>query len=187
MTVTQFRWRPRSATIVAAALCISVGVLVWFGIQAVREWQRNAILLTEERVNDAVSTLATVLSRDMRGAENELLRSPELKIDTATPVDLDAVFASIFARYPYPESFFTWRGQPNASTLVFFNRVNRLPPWASKSPNRAYPVAFEHDHVVGDEIGARILDDSDNGVQRSVFEMRLSGVPYQVIAHVVYA
>ena len=49
----------------------------------------------------------------MRGVQSAVLataQGDQFMLDQ--PFDVRAIAASAFARYPYPESFFAWRGAP---------------------------------------------------------------------------
>ena len=114
------------AGLMALGVCGSVALLSWFGYRAIREWQRSAVLLADRRANDAVDLLVTALARDMRGVQDSVLQAAYWNERMlAPPYDVDALLASAFARYPYPESFFGWRGQLSTSSIVFFNRADR--------------------------------------------------------------
>ncbi len=189
MTVGGVQWRPTSASMMAAGLCVSVTLLAWFGFQAVREWQRSATSLTEQRTNDVADLFTAALSRDLRGAENAVLLSWHLNVSALDEPssEMEGLVASAFARYPYPESFFGWRGEPARSSLIFFNRAERLPPWASHANASApFPVAVTREPVIAGELARRVLDEVKDRAELSVFEVLLSGVPYQVVVHVLY-
>ena len=73
----------------------------------------------------------------MRGAHSRVLANRdwgELSLESLT--DTSAQVATAFARYPYPESFFSWQ-QNNDHGVVFFNRANRFPAWMPR-PTEAY-------------------------------------------------
>jgi signal transduction histidine kinase len=190
MNAARLVWRARgpSAGIIAVGLCASVGLLVWVGFQAVRERQRSSLLLAQQRMNTAADVLATALSRDMRGAEYSVLQSVQPGTGILeTSHELGPLFASAFARYPYPESFFVWRGEPVASNVVFFDRVDRPPPWASLTAElAAFPVVITPHPNVAEELVPRLQEDIAKGIERSVFEARLHQVPYQIVVRAFY-
>lgn len=179
MNPTRIRWRARrpNAGIIALGLGIAVGLLAWVGFRAASERQRSSVQLTAQRLNTAADVLATALSRDMRGAESSVLQSIQLGSAILQPsYELGRLFASAFARYPYPESFLVWRGVPNPSTLVFFDRVDRPPPWTSPPvESAAFPVLTTLDAPVAEQLAGRFRADVDTGAERSVFEARLGG------------
>ena len=189
MKVDGVQWRPRSSSVMAAGLCVSVTLLAWFGFQAVREGQRSAALLTEQRTNDAADLFAVALSRDLRGAANAVLLSWRLNAGALDEpsTEIDGLVASAFARYPYPESFFGWRGEPGRSGLLFFNRADRLPPWASHPDASApFPVAITREPVIAEALANRLLAEARDRAELSAFEIDLGGVPYQVVVHILY-
>jgi len=173
----------------ALGICISVALLSWFGFRAIGEWQRSTRLLVEQRTQDTADLLATALARDMRAVQDSVLlpaRWNDAMLDA--PFDITPMLASAFARYPYPESFFGWRGAPTAASLIFFNRADRPPPWRSpaREPNR-FPVRVSADSPVAGAIGARLLRDVAKGADFSVFEIGLQHVTYQVVTRLLYA
>jgi signal transduction histidine kinase len=172
----------------ALGVCLSVALLSWFGFRAIREWQRSSRLLLEQRMQSAADLLVTALSRDMRAVQDSVLLSARWTAPMLdAPYDITPILASAFARYPYPESFFGWRGPLGPSSVVFFNRADRPPPWRSpaRQPDR-FPVRVSTDSPVGAGIAARVLEDAARREEFSVFETRLQGVPYQVVARLLY-
>jgi signal transduction histidine kinase len=185
------RWLPGW---LAAGVCISVAMLSWFGYRAMVGWERSARLLADRRANQAADLLLTALSRDMRGVQNSVLSSPYWDAFLADPsADITTLVASAFARYPYPESFFAWRGEPRPDGVLLFTRSDRKPAWlpdemppaAEINPNQ-FPVAIRRDPLVTRMLVDRIEKDAAQGRRFSVFETRIGGVPYQVIARLVY-
>jgi signal transduction histidine kinase len=185
------RWLPGW---LAAGVCISVAMLSWFGYRAMVGWERSARLLADRRANQAADLLLTALSRDMRGVQISVLSSPYWDAFLADPsADITTLVASAFARYPYPESFFAWRGEPRPDGVLLFTRSDRKPAWlpdemppaAEINPNQ-FPVAIRRDPLVTRMLVDRIEKDAAQGRRFSVFETRIGGVPYQVIARLVY-
>ena len=182
--------RSRSLTgWMAAGVCLSVALLSWFGYRAIRDSQRSARLLLERRTADAADLLVMALSRDMRGVEDSVLSSSQWT-DTMLdpPYDISSLVASAFARYPYPESFFGWRGQLDGRALVFFDRADRPPAWSSPSAaSGRFPVMTRTYSARGAEIAERILANRVRAGEFSVFEIHLQGVPYQFVTRLIYA
>jgi signal transduction histidine kinase len=172
----------------AAGVCLSVALLSWFGYRAVRDSQRSMRLLLERQTSDAADLLAIALSRDMRGVEETVLLSSqwnEAMLDP--PYDIGSLVGSAFARYPYPESFFGWRGNLEAQSLVFFDRADRPSPWAATSTQSGrFPVTINKYASISDDLVQRILKDRVKGGEFSVFEVELQGVPYQVVTRLLY-
>ena len=196
------RWLPGW---LAAGVCVSVAILCWLGYRAMTEWERNARLLADRRANQAADLLLTALSRDMRGVQNSVLSSPYWDAFLADlSADITTLVAGAFARYPYPESFFAWRGEPRPDGVLLFTRADRKPSWLPDSEleddvlggNLAggrgainasqFPVAIRRDPLITRMLVDRIEKDAAQGRRFSVFETRIGGVPYQVIARLVY-
>lgn len=172
----------------AIGICLSMAVLVWFGVRAVYAWQRSEARLAEGRARDTVDRFVTVLSRDMRGAQESLSAFWQDDRPSGVPDDLRTLAASAFARYPYPESFFVWRRGAPAAAATFFNRSDRHPTWrAATQGHDRFPVEVAHDPSVASAILDRVRTDAGQGRRLSVFELELAGVPYQVVARVSYA
>jgi hypothetical protein len=128
-----------------AGICFSVALLSWFGYRAIKDSQRSSNLLLERRTSDAADLLLLALSRDMRGVHDSVLMSSEWNVGMLeTPYDITTIVASAFARYPYPESFFGWRGDLFSESLVFFNRLDRTPEWTAHTAQTGrFPVIVE--------------------------------------------
>jgi signal transduction histidine kinase len=172
----------------AAGVCLSVALLSWFGYRAIRESQRSARLLLERRTSDAADLLVMALSRDMRGVEDTVLSSSQWNDAMLDPpYDIGSVVASAFARYPYPESFFGWRGTLRGSSLVFFDRADRRPAWSSPSAGSGrFPVMRNTYPSIADDVAGRILANRVRSGEFSVFEIQLHGVPYQFVTRLLY-
>jgi signal transduction histidine kinase len=169
-------------------VCLAVALLSWFGYRAIRDSQRSARLLLERRTSDAADLLVMALSRDMRGVEDSVLSSSQwtdAMLDP--PYDISGVVASAFARYPYPESFFGWRGALTGRSVVFFDRADRRPAWSAPSTgSRRFPVMTNTYPSIGGEIAERILANRVRGGEFSVFEIQLQGVRYQFVTRLLY-
>jgi signal transduction histidine kinase len=165
---------------------VSVVLLSWFGYRAIAEWRNSAFLLAEERSSEAADLLLTALTRDMSGAQESILSSPEwAQFDNRRPHELDDVAASAFARYPYPESFFAWR---EGHDVVFFNRSNREPRWETVTADQGrFPVSINRAPPIGDSILTRISFDAGRGRRLSVFDLPFDGVTYQIVALLTYS
>jgi signal transduction histidine kinase len=183
---------PRSRSLagwMAAGVCLSVALLSWFGYRAIRESQQSARLLLERRTSDAADLLVMALSRDMRGVEASVLASSQwTDVMLDPPYDIGNLVASAFARYPYPESFFGWRGPLTDRALVFFDRAARPPAWSSPStPSGHFPVTTHTYPTIGPEIARRIMANRVRGGEVSAFEIQLGGVPYQFVTRLIFA
>ena len=106
----------------------SVGAMGWLGYRAIHGWRYSATLLAEQRASETVDRLVTALGRDMRGVQSTVLASAQWdQFMLDSPYNVRNLAASAFARYPYPESFFAWRGVPKPGAVVFLNRADRRP------------------------------------------------------------
>ncbi|MEI6666546.1 MAG: HAMP domain-containing sensor histidine kinase [Acidobacteriota bacterium] len=189
MTRRVASWSVRSVTIgLTFGVCVSVGALLWFGYRAVYQWERSATLLAESRASESVDMLVKALSSDMRGVQEKILSSPGLdEFILDPPYHLRNLAASAFARYPYPEAFFAWRVQTPPNAMTFFNRADRPPPWAMAAKTTdPFPVTVGEFPSVGRMLFDRIRLDADRGRRFSIFEMTVAGVPYQVVARLLY-
>ena len=135
----------------------------------------------------------------MRGVQHRCSSSPYWDAFLADPsADITTLVAGAFARYPYPESFFAWRGEPRPNGVLLFTRSDRKPAWLPDTAAEAeplaghgrqrdqFPVAIRRDPLITRMLVDRIEKDAAQGRRFSVFETRIGGVPYQVIARLVY-
>ena len=174
--------------LLAAGIGASILVTGWLGFRAVDGWRRSATLLAEQRAAETADRLATVLSRDMRGVQSAVLASAQWdQFMLDPPFDVRSTAASAFARYPYPESFFAWRGLAKPETVVFLDRADRRPPWmrGDADPSR-FPVIVEYEPAVASALLKRIAQDAALGRRYSAFETAIGGVRYQVVARLLY-
>jgi signal transduction histidine kinase len=181
------RWQSyRLSGWLAAGVCVAVAILGLLGLRASRDFRRSSLQLAQRRADEGARLLAIAVARDMRAAQNTVLSSPtweEFGVDTHEAMTL---VASAFARYPYPEAFFAWRGGTRAEELVFFTRSDRSPSWISEmeEPDR-YPVR-RSGHP---GLAARILNQLNAHRAPGLFvvsELNVDSVPYQVIVRLKY-
>src|SRR4026208_711050 len=131
-------WRVRrlttdalTATLTIGA-CVSVALLFWLGYRAVEEWRLKSVLLADRQSSDAADLLVTALTRDMGGVQSSMLPPPQWnQFAPDHPHEMNALVASAFARYPYPEAFFAWRRGTQVENTAFFYRAERRPQWAT--------------------------------------------------------
>ncbi len=181
-------WGGWLTALLAVAVCLGIATLLGFGYRATREWQRSSELLIERDTEESADLLVTAVTRDMRGAHSRVLANRdwgELSVESLT--DTSDQVATAFARYPYPESFFSWQSS-SPRGVVFFNRVNRFPAWMPPptEPNR-YPVALVTNPPGGEALREKVTAFSAARVRYATFEMALGGQPYQIVARLVYA
>lgn len=169
-------------------LAASVCVLIWFGYRGIAEWRGSASSLAARRATEKVDLLVTALTRDMRGVQQSVLLLPgadEFMRDP--PYDVRELVVSAFARYPYPESFFAWRGGVGDASVLFFNRTGRLPTWMPEAPGPApFPVVVATHDTIGRPLLDRIARDALRRRRFSVFDMPIAGAPHQVVARLLY-
>jgi signal transduction histidine kinase len=177
------------AIVLATALSLAIGGLVWLAYRGVVEWRRGAELLVENRRREVLALLAVALNRDMKGAHNSVLAPlNEQTLDLERPYNLADTFAGAFARFPYPESFFVWKDGPTAEgTTYVFNRADRPPAWDTEHrAQNAYPVTMLRDvPAVGPLLGVA-RQQSVHGRRFAVFETTIAGVQYQAVVHLLF-
>jgi signal transduction histidine kinase len=181
-------WGGWLTALLAVAVCLGIVTLLGFGYRATREWQRSSEALIARDTEQSADLLITAVTRDMRGAHSRVLANRdwgELSLESLT--DTSAQVATAFARYPYPESFFSWQ-RTNDHGVVFFNRTNRFPAWMPQ-PTEAhrFPVALVTDPPGADDLRRRIDEYASAGFRYAAFDMALGGEPYQIVARLVYS
>lgn len=178
----------RGGWLLAVPVCLGISTLLAFGYRATLEWQRSTRQLIERDTAESADLLVTALTRDMQGAHSRMLGSREWgQLATQSVSDTSDQVARAFARYPYPESFFTWRADSERG-VVFYNRANRYPPWMPEvdEPLRTAVV------VTVDPPGTSALRRQIDAHAASRFRYValntvLAGRPYQVVAWLIYA
>ncbi|MCM3880462.1 MAG: HAMP domain-containing histidine kinase [Vicinamibacterales bacterium] len=181
-------WGGWLTVLLAVAVCLGIATLLGFGYRATREWQHSSDLLVERDTAESADRIVTALNRDMQGAQARVLANRdwgELSIDSLT--DTTDQVATAFARYPYPESFFSW-GDGQHPDVVFFNRANRYPAWMrhDDQPHRS-PVVVVRNPAGTDTLRRRIDAYGALRYRYVAFNADLAGQPYQVVARLTYA
>ena len=174
--------------LLAIAVCLGIATLLGFGYRATRGWQRSSAMLIARETEESADMLVTAVTRDMRGAHSRVLANRdwgELSLESLT--DTSDQVATAFARYPYPESFFSWV-QDNPNGVVFFNRSNRFPAWMPK-PTEAhrYPVALVTNPPGAEALRGKVDAFSAARFRYVTFDMPLGGQPYQIVTRLDYA
>lgn len=167
----------------AVGLALSAATLAGLGYSAIREWRRNAVVLATERASERVDLAVTALTRDMRGVQGQVAawRWEE-------PGDVLDLVAGTFARYPYPEWFFMWRGGMPAEALDLFARSNRLPSWFTPDRNSSrFPVAIGSAPGTAALLLSRIVPDAATGRRFSIFNVAVGGTQHQIITRLLHA
>src|SRR5712692_240339 len=179
---------PKLAPWLAFGVCVSVALVGVFAYRAVREWQRTATLLAERHAQEGADMLALALTRDMRGAQASVLSSQEWSDSMPDGSnDLSDLVASTFARFPYPESFFAWSGRGSESSVRFYARSDRQPPWARViSTGEAFPVLVAAAPSAARQLVERVTADINQRRRFSIFDIAIGGEVYQVVARLQY-
>ena len=188
MRAVSGKWSGRFPVLLAGAVLLLIATLAWFGYRAVIGWRASAAIVAERRADELATLLVSAITRDMRSVQTVVL--PSVQADQFLldpPYDVSDVAAGAFARYPYPESFFAWRGDPTPQSVLFFNRADRRPGWAA-DPHMAsrFPVVVESHPDVARQLIGHILADAAKGRRFSAFNMSLNGVPYQIVTRLLY-
>jgi len=167
----------------AAGITVSLGILVWYGYTALGQWKRSEEMLADRRARETAELLLTAVTRDMRGAQYSVLSEWWDQLSDAPPDETRNTIAGAFARYPYPESFFVWRGGEPASATLFFNRLDRLPGWLAVAPPvNPFPVVLGTDATVAEALLTQLRTEARLGRRYAAVSLDLAGVPYQVVA-----
>src|SRR6266508_2685265 len=108
----------RSVTAQASKL---LTLIVFLGITVLLMWEYRVTRASQHSMADRVAhqneetadLIIKAITRDMRGVQMRILanRDWEALPRIGSALDLTEQVATTFARYPYPESFFTWRGE----------------------------------------------------------------------------
>ena len=199
MHVAWFRWphgeggvhtrQSNAALAFAIGLSVATIGLVWFAYVATREWRRGTDLLQQRRSAEALALAHGAIVRDMRGAWLDLIVPiSTLDLDEEPPYDLMQQTAQTFAKFPYPESVVIWKGDGPSSQTYVFNRSDRRPPWdQSVRANDPFPIELLNNPPA---LGP-IIDLAQQLIERqqpyAVYEATIKGVPYQVVAHLMFA
>ncbi|HWW84107.1 MAG TPA: HAMP domain-containing sensor histidine kinase [Vicinamibacterales bacterium] len=170
--------------------------IVFLGITAVLVWEYRVTRAAQQGMasrvahqnEDTADLIIKAITRDMRGAQTRILANRDWEAPPAAESTLDITeqVATTFARYPYLESFFTWRGGNHG--MVFFSRTTRLPKWMP-APSTVVnsPIAMAVDPPIAGRIRQNLLRSVDAQLRYAVFDVDLAGVPYQIVSRIEYA
>ena len=178
----------RASSFLTISVFLGIATLLAFGYRVAREWQQGVAVRIAHQNEESADLIIKAITRDMRGVQARILANRDW--DAPLPADftrdMTEQVATTFARYPYPESFFIWRG--GHQSMLFFSRTTRLPRWMPpKSPGVNSPIALAVDPPVADEVRRQVLASVDAQRRYAVFNTELAGVPYQIIARITYA
>jgi signal transduction histidine kinase len=176
----------RYAGLLIGAIVLSVSAIFLVSYRAVTEWRRSAAALAQRRGEATVDLLVTALVQDMRSVQATVLSDQHPDVMADTSADQYNLIASAFARYPYPEAFFTWNARP-AGAPLFYTRSNRTPSWLAvpHTPNR-FTVETTSDAEVGARLLTRITADARTGRRYSAFDVALGECRCQVVSLLSY-
>jgi len=181
------KWGRTAGIVLAGAACCAAALLAWFGYRAASEWQRSSELLVARRADETTEILTTALTRDMRAVQTTVLDNQDWDASSfVAPFEINDLIASAFARYPYPELFFGFRGA-DPDHIVFFARADRRPGWLQPASEDLHPVLRASSDAASALLGSRILKESREGDRYSIFETEIAGRNYQVVARLRYA
>jgi signal transduction histidine kinase len=176
--------------VAAAALLSATAALVWLGYVATREWTIGANQVLERRANEALALVRAAVSADMKGAwTTSIVAFNAEQFDEEPPYDLLQETARAFARFPYPESFVLWKNDAQGRGRTYaFNRADRRPPWDPHGPSDdPFPVVLESQPTALNELVAAVRARATPRSHYAVLEVPIGGLPYQVVAHVLFS
>ena len=177
-----------AALFLSIGLCIAVVGLLGLSFRSIHEWRLSSEMLAEQRGEVVLTLLSTSLSRDMKGAQVSVLLPLDAEdIKAEPPDDLRDTFARAFARFPYPESFFTWKNIPDGNAAFYlFNREERPPVWDPSTDNGAsYPAVVEQNPERALPLIESLRKHWGAGGRFIVFDCTLHDTPYQVVAKLI--
>ena len=171
-----------------AGICAAVAVLAWFGYTTSLEWRRSSDQLLTRRTEEMADLLVRALARDMRGVHDQVLRTVQRdQVALDHPEEITDIVSTAFARYPYPECFFVWSRASSPDDATFFTRADRAPAWLSlTAPGSPFPVAVARHPAASRTLVGRAAAAASHGREFAVFETTLDGMPYQVVARLMY-
>ncbi|MCA1586485.1 MAG: HAMP domain-containing histidine kinase [Acidobacteria bacterium] len=183
--------RRRSAILAfATGLALATATLVWLSWAATMEMRRSTRLVFERRASEVLALTSAALNRDMRGAWLAALVPMDLgAISEDPPYDLLQLTSRTFARFPYPESFIVWMNDGSADGRTYaFNRADRPLPWVTgENDEEPYPVMLLRDPPALKPLVAGLREEAEHGRQFAFTETMFQGVPYQTVAHFLFA
>lgn len=174
--------RPHYFPIVGFALVAALLLLTWLGYRATHEWQLSTRMLVEQRTSDVVTVMIMALNQDMRGVEVQVL--PELESLAVRGALLTDEVTWALARFPYPESFFSWTaGKDGQGDLTVFDRTERPPPWRAANIGQVgFPTTTLKNPEEFFPIVSMLRARAAMPAQFALLETQIKGQAYQVIA-----
>jgi signal transduction histidine kinase len=177
-----------SVQILAALLIVATILLMWFGYRATSEWQRSTKLAVNRRTLEVLYLMVTAISRDMRAVQSQVLPQLNPADSHSEPYELGDEFAKAFARFPYPDSFFSWTATDNDKGVLYvFNRADRPPAWdQAEAKATVFPTMLVKNPEALADMVHLVRKQAAFRTRFIVFETEIQGQPYQVIARPVY-
>jgi signal transduction histidine kinase len=174
--------------VLAALLIVATILLMWFGYRATSEWQQSTKLMVNRRTVDVLYLMVTALSRDMRGVQSQVLPQLNPLDNHAGSYELGDEVAKAFARFPYPDSFFSWAADGNDKGVLYvFNRADRQPSWHEGGVETAgFPTTILKNPAELADLVHLLRRQASLRTRVILFETDIKGEPYQVIARPVY-
>ena len=177
----------KSSNFLTIFVFVGIAALLASGYRATREWKKAVTARIADQNEEGADLIIKTITRDMRGAQARIIanRDWDAPLPEGTDVDMTEQVATTFARYPYPESYFTWRGQNHS--FVFFSRATRLPQWMPpKTAVLNSPIVVAFDPPIADQVRQQVALCISALRRYAVFNITFAGVPYQIIARVTY-
>jgi signal transduction histidine kinase len=160
--------------------------LLALGYRATRGWQESSELLKARDTAAAADLLVKAFTRDMSGMQSRVLASGDWAESLGSLADTSTQLSTAFTRYPYPESFFSWRSSERR--VVFFNRTDRHPAWMpGDGGSHRFPVFLVFDPAGAEPLRRRIDAYGSASYRYVVFNTTLGGEPYQIVARLLYS
>jgi signal transduction histidine kinase len=174
--------------ILAAALIVATILLMWFGYRATSEWQRSTRQVVDRRTIEVLYLMVTALTRDMRAVQSQVLPQLGPLDNYSGAYEVADEAARAFARFPYPDSFFSWKAEgENKGVLRVFNRADRPPAWYKGKVGIAeFPTTLLKDPPELADMLDLLRKQAALRTRAILFETTIQGEPYQVIARPVY-
>jgi len=194
----------RASSFLTFSVFLGITALLVLGYFVAREWQQGVVIRVTHQNEESADLIIKAITRDMRGVQARILANRDW--DAPLPADftrdMTEQVATTFARYPYPESFFVWRGRDES--MLFFSRTTRLPKWITPPPSASprekrekqgfesspvlnSPITLAVDPPIADEVRRRVLAAIAAQRRYAIFNTELAGGPYQIIARITYA
>ena len=178
-------WRVWVPALLGVTAILGIATVLGFGYRATRGWQQSSQLLKERDTSEAADFLLKALTRDMAGMQSRVLASGDWVESLESLADTSTRISIAFTRYPYPESFFSWRGDD--PSIVFFNRTDREPEWMPETKDaQRFPVSPVFDPPAAAALRRRIDSHGAGRYRYVVFDTTFGDKPYQVVARLLY-